>query len=118
LTVGLKTPSLLVQVLSMHVLGAVHTTPQPPQLLLSLVSSKQPFGQHVSPVGQAGPPLHVVGGVHLPPLQVSPVAHAKAQALQLFGSVCRLVQPAAQHCSPFVQTGPPLQLGGVWHTPP
>jgi hypothetical protein len=91
----------------------MHTTPHPPQLSLSLVSSKQPFGQQLSPVGHAGPPLHIVGGMHLPPLHVSPVGHVKAQALQLFGSVWRLVQPAAQHCSPFVQTGPPLQLGGV-----
>ena len=102
----------------MHMSPPPQTTPQPPQFFGSLVTSRQPLGQHVSPTGQAGPPLQLVGWVHTPPTQVSPTGQARPHWLQFFGSVCVFVQPAAQHCSPLVQSGPPLQVGGVWQVPP
>jgi hypothetical protein len=108
----------LVQVLSTHMSPPPQTTPQPPQLFGSLVSLRQPEGQQMSPVGHGGPPLQVDALLHMPPTHVSPAAQGRPHAPQFFGSVLVLVHPVAQHCSPFVQTGPPLQLGGTWHMPP
>jgi hypothetical protein len=54
--------------------------------------------------------LQLVGATHPPSTQVSPMAHARPQPPQSFGSVDVSRQPSAQHVAPRAQPGPPLQL--------
>jgi hypothetical protein len=42
-----------------------HALPHAPQLFTSLVVSMQPVPQHCSGGAHAGPPLHVLGGMHM-----------------------------------------------------
>lgn len=64
-----------------------HGIPQPPQFSGSPDVSVQPVGQHVCEPLQVGPPLQPIVDLHLPPLQMSPMAHGMPQPPQLFGSV-------------------------------
>jgi hypothetical protein len=104
----------LVHVLSMHMSPPPQTTPHPPQLFGSLLVSMQPLGQQVSPVGQAGPPLHMVGIVQTLMTQVSPAGQTTPHPPQFFGSVAVLVHIASQQTSPVAQTP---HVGG-WQMPP
>ncbi len=101
----------------MQVSPVAQTFPQLPQLFGSLVVLRHPLGQQVVPPVHAGPPLQLVGVLHVPPTHVSPAAHGLPQLPQFFGSVDVSVQPFAQQVSVPVQTGPPLQLGGVTQLP-
>jgi hypothetical protein len=114
----LKTPAFDAHAPSMQVSPVAQTLPQLPQLLGSLVVLRQPLAQQVVPPVHAGPPLQLVGVLHVPATHVSPVAQGLPQLPQFFGSVDVSVQPVAQHVSVPVQTGPPLQLGGVTQAPP
>lgn len=98
----------------LHVSPVAQTLPHAPQLFGSVLTSLQPLVQHwVCPV-QSGPPLQLAGGVQAPVWQVKDGGQTLPQALQFFGSVSMLVQPALQHCSSPVQTGPPWhEAGGV-----
>jgi hypothetical protein len=87
-------------------------------LFASLTVLMQPLGQHVSTDGHAGPPLHVVGAVQRPATQVSPFGHTSLHVPQLRTSVAVFVHPWLQHVAAPVHTGPPLQEGGIWQTPP
>jgi hypothetical protein len=103
------------QKLSTHVLSGGHGMPQPPQLVGSVVVSLQPVVQHASVPLQAGPPLHAVVDMHLPPAHLSPDAHGIPQPPQLFGSVLVLLHPSLQQASMPVQAGPPLHPIIDWH---
>lgn len=101
----------------MQLSPAAQTFPQLPQLFGSLVVLRQPLGQQLVPPVHGGPPLQLVGVLHVPATHVSPAAQGLPQLPQFFTSVDVSVQPVAQQVSLPVQTGPPLQLGGVTHMP-
>jgi hypothetical protein len=84
--------------------------PQAPQLFASVCSLTHPTpAQHDSPAGQAGPPLHDTGGIHMFPTHVSPDGQTWPQLPQLLGSVVVSVQPLVQHICPGAHVTPPLQ---------
>lgn len=101
----------------MHRVPAAHLWPQVPQSFALVSRFTQPVLQHCSDPVHAGPPLHVVAGWQLPVAQLSPGAQTRPQFPQLFGSVCVLAQPLAQHCSTPVHAGRPLHVAGATQLP-
>jgi hypothetical protein len=109
-TVGSNAPSVDEQEPPTQAEVAAQTTPQPPQLLGSVVVLVQPAVQQVWLPVQAGPPLQVVGATQAPFTQVSLGAQGLPQAPQFLGSLLVFEQPEGQHWSVPVQAGPPWQV--------
>ncbi len=116
----------VVQLPAMHCSAGAQVTPQPPQLLRSLVASTQASSQQAALEAQVPPPhLQVVvaasqvkpvaqvgtqGDVtQLPASHTSSAAQAVPQPPQLAASFMTSAQPASQHSASPVQAGPPAQ---------
>jgi hypothetical protein len=83
------------QVLPLHTWPAAQTWPQKPQLLKSVVRSRQELLQFVRVPGQTW--------VQVPATQLWPAGHTVPQALQLLASVWRLMQMPLQAVCPLGQ---------------
>jgi hypothetical protein len=89
-------PWPILQVLLMHCMPIVQTTPHMPQLFGSVRVSLQPFMQHFSPPVQPIPPWHVFS--HMLLMQAWFAPHVVPQPPQLFGSLVSSTQPSVpQH---------------------